>query len=164
MPTPRFGLPYIVQGQAQKEMFHNEALTLLDAAVQARVESMALAAPPATPLPGQCWIVATGASGDRVGHAGDIALWSDGGWRFLAPFNGMAAFVMSDEVWAYRRDGAWAKGEFPVSKLMVGGQQVVGARGAAIAAPSGGATIDTQARSAIGAILAALVTHGLIAA
>jgi HK97 family phage major capsid protein len=48
-------------------------------------------------------------------------------------------------------------------RLLVGGQQVVGARGAAIPAPTGGSTIDAEARSAIGNILAALRNHGLIA-
>jgi hypothetical protein len=48
------------------------------------------------------------------------------------------------------------------SSLVLGGQQVVGSRGAAIAAPSGGTTIDSQARTTIGLILAALRQHGLI--
>jgi hypothetical protein len=48
------------------------------------------------------------------------------------------------------------------SSLVLGGVQVVGSRGAAITAPSGGTTIDSQARSTIGQILAALRQHGLI--
>ena len=46
---------------------------------------------------------------------------------------------------------------------MVDGVKVVGSRGAAIAAPAAGTTIDSEARSAIGEILAALRLHGLIA-
>lgn len=48
-------------------------------------------------------------------------------------------------------------------RLVIGGQQVVAARGAAIAAPSGGAIIDAEARTALSAILSALRLHGLIA-
>jgi hypothetical protein len=41
--------------------------------------------------------------------------------------------------------------------------QVLTSQQAAIAAPTGGATVDTQARTAIGSILTAMETHGLIA-
>jgi hypothetical protein len=48
----------------------------------------------------------------------------------------------------------------------VAGNQVVGARGAAIANPAGGATVDAEARAALVALLDALraaTGHGLIA-
>lgn len=45
----------------------------------------------------------------------------------------------------------------------INGTQVVGARQSAIANASGGATIDTEARTALNAVLAALRAHGLIA-
>jgi hypothetical protein len=41
--------------------------------------------------------------------------------------------------------------------------QIIGAQQAHINAPSGGTTIDTQARTAISSILTALQTHGLLA-
>lgn len=47
--------------------------------------------------------------------------------------------------------------------LKVNGTQVVGAQLASIAPPSGGATIDSQARTAINDIRARLAAHGLIA-
>lgn len=47
--------------------------------------------------------------------------------------------------------------------LRVSGTKVVGARGAAVAAPTGGATVDTEARTAITAVISRLQTHGLIA-
>jgi len=46
--------------------------------------------------------------------------------------------------------------------LIVEGQQVVGARRPAIAAPSGGAVIDAETRAVITTILVTLETHGLI--
>ncbi|MFX4817188.1 DUF2793 domain-containing protein, partial [Acinetobacter baumannii] len=55
--TSRLALPLLAAGQAQKEMFHNEALALIDLALAAAVESVGLNTPPATPEDGQCWIV-----------------------------------------------------------------------------------------------------------
>ena len=49
------------------------------------------------------------------------------------------------------------------TEYRVDGTKVVGARGAAITDPTGGSTIDSQARTAIGSILSALRAHGLIA-
>jgi len=48
------------------------------------------------------------------------------------------------------------------SQYRVGGTKVVGARGAAVTAPAGGATIDTQARTAINDLISRLQAHGLI--
>lgn len=44
----------------------------------------------------------------------------------------------------------------------VSGTQVISARGAAVPDAVGGATVDTEARAAINALLARLRTHGLI--
>jgi hypothetical protein len=49
------------------------------------------------------------------------------------------------------------------TEYRVNGTKVVGEQGSAITDPTGGSTIDTQARSAIGSILSALRAHGLIA-
>ncbi|HEX6740607.1 MAG TPA: phage tail protein [Sphingomicrobium sp.] len=46
--------------------------------------------------------------------------------------------------------------------LFIDGEQVVGRRTAAIAAPSGGANVDTEARAAVAQILEGLRQHGLI--
>jgi hypothetical protein len=61
--TERLGLPLLAAGQAQKELTHNEALSLLDVAVGRAAESAGLVTPPALPEPGQCWIVASGGTG-----------------------------------------------------------------------------------------------------
>src|SRR3546814_3824403 len=61
--TPRFSLPLLAVAQAQKEVTHNEALTLLDALVHAAIEAGPLATPPANPALGQCWIVDAAATG-----------------------------------------------------------------------------------------------------
>ena len=167
MPEPssaRHQLPYLSAGQAQKELTHNEALALIDAGLQPSAVSMGLDLPPPDPQPGACWLVGPAPGGVWAGHAGALACWTSSGWRFLLPRTGMRVWLEDQQVWAERRGSDWVAGEVTATKLAVDGQQVVGARGAAVAAPSGGATIDAEARDAIQALIARLVAHGLITA
>lgn len=83
--TPNLDLPYLQANQAQKHVTLNEALRRLDALVQIAVASRSLAAPPETPLEGQRYIPAAGASGAWLGHEGEIAAFQDGAWAFFAP-------------------------------------------------------------------------------
>lgn len=160
--TDRLGLPLLMAGQAQKEVTHNEALARLDIATCAAVESADLAAPPGAPVAGQCWIVAAGASAAWAGHEGDIAGWTSGGWRFVSPVAGMAAWV-ADRGHAMRRTGGvWSDDAVRADGLYQGGVRVLGAQGAPIDAPAGGAMIDAESRGAINAILEMLRLHGLI--
>lgn len=80
----------------------------------------------------------------------------------MAPRDGLDAYVKSDGATAAYRGGAWVIGDLSGSQVSVDGVKVVGARGTAIADPAGGATVDAEARTAIGLILAALRGHGLI--
>lgn len=161
VPTPRLALPLLEPGQAQKEMSHNEALARLDLAAQAAVAAFGTVDPPEDPDPGQCWIVGDGATGDWAGHSDEIAGWTPGGWRFLAPIEGMRAWVAGNQGFALFSEGAWAVGECH-GRLIVEGQQVVGPRAAAIADPSGGTNVDAEARAAISELLEALRAHGLV--
>lgn len=160
--TSRWALPQLFAGQAQKEIFHNEALTRIDMLLHGAVESADAAEPPASPAIGSCWIVASGATGDWQGRDGSLACWTDGGWRFAVPRAGLAVAV-ADRGHAMKYEGfAWQDEAVREDGLHVGGLRVVGAQGAAIGDPSGGATVDTEARSSIASILFALRTHGLI--
>ena len=82
---------------------------------------------------------------------------------FARSFEGLTAFVRTTGTCATFRSGAWEVGALRGAKLLVDGLQVVGARAAAIADPSGGASVDAEARAAIGQVLAVLRGHGLIA-
>jgi hypothetical protein len=160
--SARFSLPLLAAGQAQKEVAHNEAVQLLDLIVAAAVEGTPSAAPPGAPTIGATYLVDSGASGDWSSHDGCLAGYTAGGWRFIVPREGTLAYVVSRSVWALFRGGAWEIGAVRGDNVVIGGQQVVGPRAPPIAVPAGGVTIDAQARSAIGQILAALETHGLI--
>jgi hypothetical protein len=161
--TYRLALPHILPGQAQKELFHNEALQALDLIVAAAVEEPPLAAPPASPTVGSCYIIAASPSGAWAGHAGCIAGMTAAGWRFVTPVEGLTALVRSTGATAIYRAGGWEMGILRGEKVEIGGQQVVGSRAGAIAAPAAGSVIDVEARAAVSAILSALRLHGLIA-
>jgi hypothetical protein len=161
--TPRLQLPFLSAGQAQKELFHNEALQRLDALVAAAVEEPPRSSPPPSPALGACYIVASTPTGAWASQDGSIAAFTSGGWRFLPPLEGIMAYVRSAGTSAAYRSGAWEIGQLRGATLVLDGLQVVGSRAAAIASPSGGTTVDTAARSTIEQILATLREHGLIA-
>ncbi len=160
--TPRFALPFILPGQAQKELFHNEALTRIDLALHPAVEGTPAAAPPPSPAEGECWIVGSAAGGDWEGRDGQLAMWTEGGWRFAAPAPGTTAWNKAAGLPLLWDGGQWREGTLICSGLVINGVQVVGARQAAVPSPSGGTIIDAEARAAINALTAALMSHGLI--
>lgn len=160
--TPRLALPFLAVGQAQKEFTHNESLQTLDMLVAGSVEQPPLATPPASPALGACYIVASGATDAWAGRSQCVAAWTSGGWRFVPPVEGMRLNDRTSGTWAAFRSGAWELGIERAAALLIEGQQVVGARVAAIASPAGGTVIDNEARAAIDAILGALSQHGLI--
>jgi len=161
--TDRLNLPLLATAQAQKEVTHNEALALVDILLQPVVISAALSVPPAAPAAGQCWIVGASASGSWAGRDGAIAAWTAGGWRFVPPMEGMQVWSLAEGLILRRLGSVWAAGALTAKTLSVDGNQVVGARAAAIASPTGGSVVDVQCRAAISSMLAMLRTHGMIA-
>lgn len=141
--TPRFALPMLGVAQAQKEVTHNEALTLIDALVHATAEAGPLNDPPAEPEEGRCWLVGAAPTGDWSGQGHGIAIWTAGGWRFVAPQAGMAVVRLADGARLRFDDSEWVAP-------------------AAIATPSGGSTIDVEARSVLSALILHLEAQGLL--
>jgi hypothetical protein len=149
--------------QSQKELFHNEALQMLDTIVAAAVEEGPRNDPPAAPVAGTCFIVGTVPTGAWSGKVSALAAFSAAGWRFVAPVEGLQVWVKSTSNFAAYHAGAWELSVLRGAKLLVAGEQVVGARSGAIANVAGGATVDSEARAAIAAMLAVMRGHGLIA-
>lgn len=143
LTSARFGLPLLALGQAQKEITHNEALTLVDALLHAAVEEGPVDTPPAAPEEGQCWLVGAAPGDVWSGEAHSVALWSAGGWRFMRPREGMRLMRLSDGGLLRFNSGLWSLPE-------------------AVAAPSGGAVIDSEARTAISALIGLLAAHGIL--
>ncbi len=160
--TARLGMPMLQPGQAQKELYHNEALALIDIALHATVTAIGLDTPPASPTPGTNWIVGTAPTGAWEGAALQLAGWTAGGWRFVMPTEGMTVWSLADGLEGRFIGGSWIVGEARATRLKIGGVQVVGPQQPDIAPPSGGATIDAEARTVLTSILGALSAHGLI--
>lgn len=159
--SARFALPFLVPGQAQKELYHNEALVILDAITHAAVEDR-VSEPPAVPAEGLAWIVGEGATGAWAERQRQIAAWTSEGWRFVEPVEGMRVFDRAaghDRTWS---GTDWSDGSLAGTKLVINGQQVVGTRQPAPPSPSGGTIIDAEARAAIEALTVSLRSHGLI--
>lgn len=105
--TPNLGLPFIEGGQAQKHVTHNEALRILDAAIQIAVLDTTRTAPPASPAEGERHVVAVGAGGAWAGHSQAIATWQDGAWAYLAPHAGWCIWSVADAVMMVFDGGVW---------------------------------------------------------
>ncbi len=158
----RLALPFLIAGQAQKEVWHNEALMHLDYLVQPVVVSHAPSSVPASPLPGQCWIIGSTPAGAWADKARHLAYWTAQGWRFASPFEGMACWSLADSMFWQFEGTTWVRGIISGETVRIAGQQVLTAKQPAITNPSGGANIDAEARVAINALLSTLRTHGLI--
>jgi hypothetical protein len=140
--TPRFALPMLFAGQAQKEFFFNEAQLLIDSLLHCAVEGVA-SAPPSAPNDGESWLVDTNATGDWTANESKIALRFAGEWKFIAPRTGLKLTDISSGK-QLQYDGAWKSA-------------------AEISAPQGGATIDTEARNSISALIQILRDAGILA-
>ncbi len=106
--TPNLDLPYIHAAQAQKHVTHNEAIRTLDAIIQLSVLDRDLATPPISPLNGQRYIIAAGATGDWTGKEGQIAAWQDNSWMIHAPVEGWICWI-GDEYQLAAFDGtSWS--------------------------------------------------------
>lgn len=162
MPTARFAIPQLAPGQMHKELSHNEAMQRIDALLCPVVEGSALGTPPLSPAVGACYLVAEGASGAWSEQGGALACFTEGGWRFVAPLEGMTLFDRASGLTVVRRGGAWESGIARLAEVRINGVPVLKQRQAAVADPSGGSTIDAECRSALIGVLERLRAHGLI--
>ncbi len=119
-------------------------------------------APPSDPAVGSCYLVGAGATGAWAGQDGSLACFSEGGWRFVVPADGLSLVDrVSGQQWL-RYNGAWETGIVRAQEVRVAGETVVRNRQPAIEDPSAGAVVDSECRASVFQILAALRAHGLI--
>lgn len=133
--SPRFGLPLLFSGQSRKEHTVNEAHAITDALLHCAIEGET-GTPPEAPTDGDCWLVSSPATGEWSEQEGRIACRQAGIWLFVTPRDGMRIFNRSAGQ-DIRFAGTWAAPSAPT-------------------APSGGSVIDTEARTAINELIAAM--------
>jgi hypothetical protein len=138
--SPRFALPFLFMGQAQKELSVNQAHALIDALLHAAVEDIA-ASIPASPADGQSWLIASSAPAGWEGREGFLACRQGGNWLFIAPRDGMSVFNRATGQ-TIHYDGSWRIASAPPE-------------------PTGGTTVDSEARAALLALVGALRTAGV---
>lgn len=80
--TPDYGIPYIAASQAQPEITHNEAITLLQALLNG-VISRGLDTPPVSPDPGDAYIIGSSPTGAWAGRENGIAVYFGTAWLII---------------------------------------------------------------------------------
>lgn len=118
--TARLDLPLIASEQAQKHVTHNEALLVLDALVQLRLDALAETVPPGAPDEGATYGIGAGATGAWEGRDGAVAAWTQGGWRFAAPAEGWLGWDKAAARPVVFRGGEWRPLLHAVEGLGVG--------------------------------------------
>jgi hypothetical protein len=104
--TDHLGITLVEQSQSQKEVTVNTALAMLDAMLNTGIVDKDLTAPPGSPVSGNLYIVASGATGAWAGKDNQVA-WYNGAWKFIVPAEGLT-FWVRDEDKLYSWNGtAW---------------------------------------------------------
>lgn len=143
--SSRYEMPLLHVGQANKEISHNEALTIIDGLIQPCVEGVLEAEPSnlSSQDRGRCWLVAPSASGGWAGQDNKIAYWTGEAWRFLTILESGKIFSKDIGAALVRGPDGW-NSPTPITL------------------PTGGTVIDEESRTAILAILSALEFRGII--
>jgi hypothetical protein len=117
--------------------------------------------PPAAPVAGSAYIVASAATGDWAGQTGKIAHYDGFGWVFTSPVKGCLAWIVDEAAFSVY-DGSWSTGGWPAEGLRISGRQVLAAAPVSVAPAAGGSVVDTQCRATLDQLLSALRDQGIV--
>ncbi len=119
--TQRLSLPYILPGQAQKHVTHNEAIRALDSLIHASVLGRNITALPSAVSNGDYYLIGDQAGGVFAGKDNQLAGFVDGAWMFHPPVQGLIVNIEDEALSVIWRNGAWqdfgAGGVIDVSTL-----------------------------------------------
>jgi Protein of unknown function (DUF2793) len=132
----------MLSGQAQKEFFVNQALSILDS-VQTGTVIASQPAPPSDVAEGACYRVTAPAVAAWEGCEDHLAVRIGGDWHFIPPREGMRLFDAEADHSLFFRE-SWQSADAALT-------------------PSNGTVIDIEARAAINQLIDALRTMGVFA-
>jgi hypothetical protein len=148
---------------SKKPYVYFYATILLDAVINGCCSGAPADVPPQAPEPGMSYICGAAPTAAWAGHAGRLACWTGGGWRFVDPFDGLEIVDRTNgRTWRFMT-GQWSSGILQATEVRINGVKVLGGQLPPIANSSGGPNVDAEARSVLGQVLQALRSHGLIA-
>ena len=109
--TPRWGMPFIAQHQAQKEVTVNQAIAKIDCLLGGCVESRQALQMPVAPQDGVLYIAPTGSLSGWEAilptvSSHDILLYQ-GTWRIIKPQTGMLLWVHDENALIVFTNGLW---------------------------------------------------------
>lgn len=105
--TPLLGLDYLLPEQAQKHVTVNDGLRRLDGLVQLSVKNRITRSPPDAPNNGDRYLIGDKATGAWEMHDGELALFEDTAWAFIAPQTGWLLWDEADARLLVRQQNAW---------------------------------------------------------
>ncbi len=108
--TLQLALPLVQPAQAQKHVTVNEALVRLDGLTHLTLQSVDTGTPPGSAQDGETYGVPLGATGDWAGHAGEVAIWSNGGWVYVQPRTGWRGWILDHHAAALFDGADWVQG------------------------------------------------------
>jgi hypothetical protein len=120
--TPKIALPLVPVSQGGGDLLHNDAIMRAQHHCFLTVKSRTTSAEPASPSPGDAYILPADASGDHwSGHGQLIALY-ESGWvedvntEYIIPKNGMTVYVEDEDVVLSRVRGYWVPWDYHIRK------------------------------------------------
>ena len=108
--TNKLELPLLASGQAQKHVTVNEGFARLDALTQLSIEALEATVHPASPVEGEVYAIGSGASGDWIGQDGKLALFQNGGWVFVTPYDGWQGWLKEGGTPVQYTGSGWVAG------------------------------------------------------
>ena len=107
MTTANYSLPELAAAQSQKHVTHNDALAVIDEAMNLNAINATTTTPPGSPSEGDKYIVAATATGAWTGKELQIACFIGATWIFFNPVEGWTCYDQGANEMLFYSGSAW---------------------------------------------------------